>query len=141
MLLRQRMVRFALVGGAGIPINMGFLWLFHAVLHLPLAIAWVCAFEPSALINFYANQRFTYHEQTHVRGGAWLTRALKAQASSLTGLAVNALSVALLIHLDVHYLAADAAGIVISFSVNFLLASRFVFTPARTVEQVTERAA
>lgn len=135
------MVRFALVGGVGIPINMSFLWLFHALLHMPLAIAWICAFEPSALINFYANQRFTYHEQTHVRGWAWLTRALKAQASSLTGLAVNALSVALLIHLGMHYLTADAAGIVISFSVNFLLANRFVFTPVRATKQVTERAA
>jgi dolichol-phosphate mannosyltransferase len=130
-LLRRRLVRFALVGGAGIPINMAFLWFFHSLLRMPLAPAWICAFEPSALINFYANQRFTYHEQTHLRGWDWPMRALKAQASSLSGQVVNVLAFALLMALGVHYLPADAAGIVVAFTANFLLANRFVFTPAR----------
>ena len=39
IVLRQRLVRFALVGGVGIPINMAFLWFFHSMLHLPLALA------------------------------------------------------------------------------------------------------
>lgn len=134
--LRRRLVRFALVGGMGIPINMAFLWFFHSLLRMPLAPAWICAFEPSALINFYANQRFTYHEQTHLRGWEWPLRALKAQASSLSGQVVNVLVFAALMALGVHYLPADAAGIVAAFSVNFLLANRFVFTPAR--RQVTE---
>jgi len=128
-LLQQRLIRFALVGGLGIPINMAFLWFFHSVLRMPLVPAWICAFEPSALINFYANQRFTYHEQTHVRGWEWPVRALKAQASSLSGQVVNVLVFASLVALGLHYLPADAAGIIAAFSVNFLIANRFVFTP------------
>lgn len=130
LVLRRRLVRFALVGGLGIPMNMALLWLFHAILGLPLVPAWICAFEPSALVNFYANQRFTYGEQDHVRGWDWPKRALKAQASSLSGQVVNVLTFALLLRLGMHYLPADAAGIIAAFSVNFVLANRFVFTPA-----------
>ena len=129
-LLRLRMVRFALVGGLGIPLNMALLWWFHAVLRLPVLPAWVLAFEPSVLVNFYANQRFTYYEQRHLRGWEWPRRALKAQASSLSGQVVNVITFALLLHLGLAYLPADAAGIVTAFSVNFALANRFVFTPA-----------
>jgi dolichol-phosphate mannosyltransferase len=114
----------------GIPINMALLWFFHGLLHMPIVPAWICAFEPSSLINFYANQRFTYHEQKHVRGWDWPIRALKAQLSSLTGQVVNVAVFAGLLGLGMHYLPADAAGIVAAFTVNFLLANRFVFTAA-----------
>jgi dolichol-phosphate mannosyltransferase len=131
LLWRRRLVRFAVVGGAGIPMNTALLWFFHATLHLPLAVAWVCAFEPSALINFYANQRITYHEQTHVHGWDWLVRALKWQASSLSGQAMNVGVFALVaVHAGTHYyLQANVLGIVAAFTVNFLISSRFVFTP------------
>ncbi|HXT33969.1 MAG TPA: GtrA family protein [Chloroflexota bacterium] len=129
-LFRLRVVRYALVGGIGIPINIVLLWFFHGLLHMPIVPAWICAFEPSSLINFYANQRFTYHEQTHVRGWDWPIRALKAQATSLTGLAVNVAAFSALLKLGIHYLPADAAGIVAAFAVNFVIANRFVFTAA-----------
>jgi dolichol-phosphate mannosyltransferase len=128
--LRLRVVRYALVGGVGIPINIALLWFFHGWLHMPIIPAWICAFEPSSLINFYANQRFTYHEQTHVRGWDWPIRALKAQATSLTGLAVNVAAFSVLLKLGLHYLPADAAGIVAAFTVNFAISNRFVFTAA-----------
>jgi putative flippase GtrA len=82
------------------------------------------------LINFYANQRFTYGEQTHLRGWDWPIRAAKAQMSSLSGLLVNVSAFTLLMHFGMHYLPADAAGIVAAFSVNFMVSNRFVFTPA-----------
>jgi len=131
ILFRVRVVRYALVGGVGIPINIGLLWFFHGLLHMPIVPAWICAFEPSSLINFYANQRFTYHEQTHVRGWDWPIRALKAQATSLTGLVVNVAAFSGLLKLGMHYLPADAAGIVAAFTVNFAISNRFVFTAAR----------
>jgi dolichol-phosphate mannosyltransferase len=131
-LWRQRLVRFAVVGGVGIPINTAFLWFFHSALHLPLAAAWICAFEPSALINFYANQRITYHEQTHVRGWDWLVRAVKWQASSLTGQLVNIGMFAIAVHAGMHYLQANVLGIVAAFIVNFVISRRFVFTPGRS---------
>jgi putative flippase GtrA len=129
-LLARRAIRFAIVGGFGIPMNVGLLWFFHSVVGMPLVLAWLCAFEPSALVNFYANQRFTYHEQDHVRGWDWPIRAFKAQLSSLSGQVVNICVFAALMAAGVHYLPADAGGIIGAFSVNFMLANRFVFTPS-----------
>lgn len=140
MALRRRVVRYALVGGLGVPINMLFLWFFHRALGLPAALAWFCAFEPSTLINFYINQRFTYHEQKHLCGWDWPRRALLAQVSSLPGQVVSVVLFGLLLHLGIQYLPADAAGIVVAFFTNYLLASRFVFTPARAVDPAAQPA-
>jgi putative flippase GtrA len=98
-------------------------------------VAWAAAFECSALLNFYANQRFTYWEQTHVRGVEWLKRALRAQLSSISGVLVNIGVFGLLLATHVQYLGADVAGIVAAFSINFLLANWFVFTPATGHEE------
>ncbi|MGH2388524.1 MAG: GtrA family protein [Chloroflexota bacterium] len=129
--VRLRIFRFALVGGIGVPINLALLWFFHGVLRMPIIPAWICAFEPSSLLNFYLNQRFTYREQTHLRGWDWPVRALKAQATSLTGQVVNVMVFAALLALHVHYLPADTAGIATSCMVNFGIANQFVFTAAQ----------
>ncbi|MDB5059731.1 MAG: GtrA family protein [Chloroflexi bacterium] len=139
-LLRLRVVRFALVGAVGIPVNVGLLWLFHKGLHVQTIVAWLWAFELSALLNFYANQRFTYREQTHVRGKEWLKRAFRAQISSSSGVLINAAVFGLLLGMGIRYLEADAGGIVASFFANFLIANRFVFTPARSAADATSRA-
>lgn len=129
-LLRRRVVRFALVGGAGIPLNVGLLWLLHEEFHLPTVPAWIVAFELCVLINFYANQRFTYREQQHLRGWDWPKRALRAQLTTVVGIGVNVMTFGGLLAAHVPYLTADVAGIVAAFGVNFLLAQHFVFTPA-----------
>jgi putative flippase GtrA len=128
--LELRAIRFAIVGGAGIPINMAFLWFFYSLLGVPIKPSWTLAFVCSALINFYGNQKFTYHEQKHLRGWDWPIRAAKAQLSSLAGLIVNVAAFSVLMHGGMHYLPADAAGIVAAFSVNFLVSKHFVFRPA-----------
>ena len=130
--LRWRIVRYGLVGGLGIPVNLLALAL---VLHLvgdrlyPLASA--CAFEVSTSVNFVLNQLYTYGEQKHLRGWAWPRRALKAQMASLSALAL-AWAIALALTYGVHlspYLA-NATGIVCAFFYNFTVANRFVFRPA-----------
>ena len=131
-LLRVRIVRYGLVGGIGIPVNLLALALF---LHLmsdrlyPLASA--CAFEVSTTVNFVLNQLFTYSEQKHLRGWDWPRRALKAQVTSLSALAL-AFIIALALKYGLHtspYLA-NALGIVGAFFYNFAIANRFVFQPA-----------
>ena len=109
---------------------MAFLWFFYSLLGVPIRPSWALAFVCSALINFYGNQKFTYHEQKHLRGWDWPIRAAKAQLSSLAGLIVNVAAFSVLMHGGMHYLPADAAGIVAAFSVNFLVSKHFVFKPA-----------
>jgi putative flippase GtrA len=136
-LLDRKVVRFAIVGGMGIPINVGFLFVLHREFRLTTLVAWLLAFECSSLVNFYANQRFTYHEQTHVQGIEWLWRAFRAQLSSISGVAINAMVFGVLLMAGMHYLEADAGGIIAAFSANFFISSRFVFLPAAASAQST----
>ena len=131
-LLRWRIVRYALVGGLGIPVNLLALALFlHLVGERLYPLASACAFEGSTTVNFVLNQLYTYGEQKHLRGWQWPRRALKAQMASLSALAI-AWAIALALKYGVHlspYLA-NATGIVCAFFYNFAIANRFVFRPA-----------
>ena len=130
--LRRRIVRYALVGGIGIPVNLLALALFlHLVGERLYPLASACAFEVSTTVNFVLNQLYTYGEQKHLRGWQWPRRALKAQMASLSALAI-AWAIALALTYGVHlspYLA-NATGIVCAFFYNFTIANRFVFRPA-----------
>src|SRR5579884_371205 len=126
-LLRVRIVRYALVGGIGIPVHDAalfvFLTLFGARL-FPLASA--CAFEVSTTVNFVLNQLFTYSEQKHLRGWDWPRRALKAQLTSLSALGISYLTaLALKYGLHVNPYLASTLGIVCAFFYNFSIANRF----------------
>lgn len=135
-LLAVRIVRYALVGGVGIPVNLLALAVF---LHLmgdrlfPLASA--CSFEVSTTINFVLNQLFTYSDQKHLRGWDWPKRALKAQLTSLSALALSYVIVLALkygLHLNPYM--AQASGIIGSFFYNFAISNRLVFRPAPTTQ-------
>ena len=136
-LLRVRIVRYALVGGIGIPINLlayaVFLRLMGARLDL---LASACAFEVSTSVNFVLNQLYTYSDQKHLRGWDWPKRALKAQASSASALVLAFLiAQALKYGLHVNPYVAQTCGIAGSFFYNFAISNRFVFRPAPTAAQ------
>jgi len=131
-ILRIRIVRYALVGGIGIPVNLlalaGFLYVLRGDILYPVAVA--CSFEVSTTVNFVLNQLFTYSEQKHLRGWAWVRRALKAQMTSASALAVTyavALVCKYVIHVDPYL--SNTAGIVLAFFYNFTVSKRFVFRP------------
>jgi glycosyltransferase involved in cell wall biosynthesis/putative flippase GtrA len=137
-------IRYALVGGIGIPVNLMalavFLHLFGDTLY-PLASA--CAFEISTTVNFVINQLFTYSDQERPYGLNWVRRALKAQLTSLSALLVTFV-IALLFKYGLHvgpYLA-NTIGIVCAFFYNFIVSKRYVFRPVESErsEQVTQLA-
>jgi len=141
-MLRIRVVRYALVGGVGIPVNDLALAVF---LHFmgndlyPLALA--CSFEVSTTVNFILNQHFTYAEQRHIRGWSWVKRALTAQVTSLSALAISfliALSLTYLLHVNPYI--ASPLGIIGAFFYNFFISKRFVFrpAPAQNIENIPE---
>ena len=133
-LFRIRIVRYALVGGIGIPINLAALAVFLSVMGdrlYPLALA--CSFEVSTTINFVLNQLFTYREQKHLHGWDWVKRALKAQMTSFSAQLLT-YGIALFFKYEIHispYLA-STIGIIVAFFFNFAISKRFVFRPAAT---------
>ena len=132
-ILDIRIVRYALVGLIGIPILDGALFIFmhlfgNGALVFPLAYA--CAFEVSTTINFVLNQLFTYHDQKHLRGWQWVTRALRAQVTSISAiLFAFGISLALKYILGVNVYIATPLGNLGAFLYNFTISRRFVFQP------------
>jgi glycosyltransferase involved in cell wall biosynthesis/putative flippase GtrA len=130
-LINSHILRYALVGGIGIPINLTALAVFlHALGDGLYPIALACSFEVSTTINFILNQFYTYGEQKHLRGLDWIRRALKAQATSASALLVTYV-IALIFKYGVHVnpYVASTVGIVTAFFYNFLISKRFVFKP------------
>ncbi len=125
-------MRYGIVGGLGIPINLLALALFSLLFHntlYPLAV--ICSFEVSTTINFVLNQLFTYREQSqHIHGWDWVKRALKAQSTSISAQILSIIvAIALKQWLGINIYVANAIGIIVVFFYNFAISKRFVFRP------------
>jgi putative flippase GtrA len=129
--LDRRIVRYAMVGALGIPINNIALAIFLLLTHDAYWISLPLAFEVSTTINFVTNQLFTYSEQKHLRGWDWPKRALKAQITSGSATILSlAIAFALKYGLHLNSFVATDLGILASFFFNFTVSRRLVFRPA-----------
>ncbi len=135
-----RFVRYGLVGAIGVPINLGFLVLFSALLRGRLDSVWAdrlasaLAFEASAIINLVANQLFTFGEQKHVRGWEWLRRGIKLQTANIT---LAWIITQIIKELGgVNKYLAQVLGIGGKFVFSYLFASRFVYKPLSADSQL-----
>jgi len=146
-LLNIRIIRYGLVGGIGVPINDGALFIFTMLLSaLPLtihfalvghsfsvdlhyALASACAFEVSTTINFVLNQLFTYREQKITRRD-WIRRAATAQLTSLSAILLSfVVGLILFYGLKVNEYIANPIGIIVIFAYGFFVSRKFVFRP------------
>jgi len=146
-LLNIRIIRYGLVGGVGIPIQLLALFIFkHLLGGLPLTIyysfaghpysvdlldvlAWPCAFEVSTTINFVLNQLFTYHEQK-IYGWTWVRRALGAQLTSISASLLSFIVYVVLVYgFGVNDYLASASGTILAFGYNYFISRKFVFRP------------
>ncbi len=135
-LLRRRIVRYSLVGGLGIPINIVALALFLSLMGDGLfPVASALAFEVGTMVKFVLNQLYTYGDQTGLRSWDWLRRAFKAQLASFSTFALQwaiAQGIKLLLSGHGHHgssfsLLAQVAAIGIVFFYSFAVTDRFVF--------------
>ena len=129
-LMKTHIIRYGMVGGIGIPINDGALFLFLHLMGQPLyPLANACAFILSNLINFILNQFFTYREQIqHIRGWEWVRRFVKGQVTSLSASLIAYLIALALVHfLNINDYIANPIGIVIAFIYNFFISRKLVF--------------
>src|SRR5882724_8131621 len=84
-LLQSHIIKYAMVGGVGIPINVGFLFLYWNIIGLPYYVANPVTFLSSNIINFLLNQFFTYREQLiHLSPADLLKRFGKGFLTSLS---------------------------------------------------------
>jgi putative flippase GtrA len=89
-LFTPRFVKFGLVGGTGVVVNLGFLFLFADVLELHTNLASGLAIELSIINNFLINDRWTFADRRHADVPFW-RRGMHFHAVSLIGAVVQLL--------------------------------------------------
>lgn len=125
-----RWVKFNLVGGLGIFVQLGSLAVFRSWLRLDYLLATGLAVEIAVLHNFLWHERFTWADRPARQPLQSLIRLAKFNAGNgLVSIAGNLLLMRLLVgELKVNYLWSNFVAIVVCSLVNFLLGDRFVFS-------------
>ena len=119
-------IKFAIVGGSGVLVNMGLFFVLTRWIQLKIAWASPIAIEVSILSNFLLNNIWTFRKRdTYV---SFLPRVLRYHL--VTGLAgiINYLTLLLLVRFaGMSDLLANLIGIVIGMFINFFLNSRWTW--------------
>lgn len=126
--LALRWMRFNLVGGLGIAIQLGSLGILKDLLHVQYLVATAIAVELAVLHNFVWHTRYTWKDRP---GGVRVTlqRLLRFHlGNGLISIAGNLALMRLLAgSLGLHYLAANAISIAVCSFANFASSEWFVF--------------
>ena len=121
-----RWLKFNLIGGIGIGVQLAVLAVLKSGLHLNFLLATTAAVETAVIHNFFWHERFTWidrpQENSVVR---FLKFNLTNGALSIFGNLIFMKLFVAILHL--HYLVANLATIAICSIANFLLSDRFVF--------------
>jgi len=115
----HRFQKFLIVGGVGLAVNQGLLFLFHDVAHLRLSIASPVAIFLSMVVTFTLNERWTWHDRGR---GRVMHRMAMYFPINFVGLLINFGVLSLLVHrFDVHYLFANLVGAGLAAIWNFVV--------------------
>jgi putative flippase GtrA len=128
-----RWLKFNLVGGIGIVVQLLMLVGLKTGLHLHYLAATGLAVESTVVHNFLWHERFTWED----RGGAGFARFCKFNLTTgLFSIAGNLVLMKLLVGVGhVNYLLANGITITACSVVNFLVSDSFVFAVDRTETQ------
>jgi len=128
-----RWLKFNLVGGIGIAVQLLALVLLKAALHVNYLVATALAVETAVIHNFLWHERFTWADRT----GAGFTRFLKFNLTTgLFSIGGNLLLMKLLVDFGhMNYLPANGIAITSCSVVNFLVSDGYVFTQDRAETQ------
>jgi dolichol-phosphate mannosyltransferase len=117
-----RFLRFAVVGGSGVAVNMLVLWLLHDAIGLGLTRSSVVATTLAILNNFLWNNHWTF-KATSIQS----RRLAQFAAISVVGLVITAAILNILVALGSHYAPANLAGIMVATAWNFYANSRWTW--------------
>ena len=124
-----RWLKFNLVGGLGIGVQLAALATFRSLLHLDYLLATALAVETAVLHNFLWHERFTWAARPASHFTQSLVRLARFNASNgLVSIVGNLLLMRLLVGaLGMQYFAANVIAIAACSLLNFLLSDCFVF--------------
>ncbi len=126
-ILRSRLLKFCLVGGSGVVVNMGVLYLLTESVRIPYYIASPLAIELSLLSNFFLNLFWTWKDRV---GGRSLWGKLLRYHIGAAGTAFlfnYSLLIILTGWLGIYYLLSNLIGITAGTISNYLVNDRWTF--------------
>ena len=128
-----RWIKFNLVGGMGVAVQLLVLGVLKSGLHLHYLVATALAVETAVIHNFLWHERFTWAD----RAGTGFARFCKFNLTTgLFSIAGNLLLMKLLVGLGhMNYLLANGITITACSVVNFLVSDGFVFAADRAETQ------
>jgi putative flippase GtrA len=124
-----RWLRFNLVGGIGIGVQLAALAVFRSWMKLDYLLATGMAVEIAVIHNFLWHERFTWADRPASRPVRSLVRLVKFNAGNgAVSLVGNLVLMRVLVgELKFNYVASNLLAIVFCSLVNFVLSDRFVF--------------
>ncbi|MEX2246638.1 MAG: glycosyltransferase family 2 protein [Dehalococcoidia bacterium] len=128
-----RFWKFALVGGTGVVVYLGFLWLLTIHVGLHYGVAWGVAAETAVLSNFILNRNFTWFERRSQGARPLLGEAAKYHVASALSVGANAVVFFALTSSGVAVLVAGAISVWVGVAISFLGAEKFVFVTRRSI--------
>lgn len=125
----NRFVRYTLVGGSGVLVNTGILYLLVAVAGLPHLLAAAFSSEVSILTNFVLNEVWTFRDARE--GSHPVRRAVQYNVVALGGMVITlAVLFMLTTWLGMHYLIANLIAIGAATLSNYALNMKFTWNVA-----------
>lgn len=123
-----RFVKFGVVGGSGVVVNMFLLWFCKEQLNLPLTISSLIAIAASIFTNFILNNYWTWKENSETNKYSFINRLWRYYLSASVAAVVNYVTLILLSeYVGIHYLISNLIGIGLGTVINFGLGEFWVF--------------
>lgn len=130
----KQFLKFGTVGGLGVAVNSGVLYLCTEWIRLDYRVGSIIAIELAILHNFLWNYLWTFGN----RGRRSLRHAGRSLvkfniSSSMTALAVNWVTLVFLTEVaGLNYLLSNLVGITLGTTSNFLLSRHWAFLPSKS---------
>jgi len=125
-----RIIKFSIVGGSGVIVNQGFLFILHSLLQCPLWVSSLIAIEFSILTNFVLNDIWTWRDR-HARklwGRIWRYHL----SVGITAYGINYSVLLFLAHFaGIPYIWANFAGIFLAALANFIINHFWTYSEKR----------
>lgn len=124
-----RFIKFGIVGGSGVFVNMGFLWFFTEIVGLYYLISSVLAIALAMISNFIWNDLWTWRDRGEPGINAYLIRMAKfILVSSIAAYIGNLGILWILTHFfHIYYLISNLIGIAIGTALNYSVNNFWTF--------------
>lgn len=124
-----RFIKFSIVGGSGILVNMGFIWFFTEIGGLYYLVSSVLAIALAMISNFIWNDLWTWRDSGEPGVKAYMTRMAKfIVVSSIAAYIGNLGILWILTHFfHIYYLISNLIGIAVGTILNYSVNNFWTF--------------